>query len=306
MSCPQASSRSATSDCSPTATDVRRWPYRGFIYAPRLQISARCYPNSRSLHSIDPVPSANAAPCTSSHVIRLANRSARAQRFTARLPILPEDMMLPCMSTRPRTATDPQPALAHPMPRIGSTHSNTAIRPPNLVRNYIANQDRHTSIRLPSCPVDHLDSPQALFNPHTSTALAAYCKSPYPQRSAPASPTTNSSSRSAVDTALEIFIFAERCRYGTRDFAPVTSSLHATESYTGTRLDERDRLVCTCRKTNGDSPKLARRRPPLKGSIPTGHLRRYCTSIAETIASPLVGLNSRITMPSLAFTSKCV
>ena len=35
------------------------------------------------------------------------------------------------------------------------------------------------------------------------------------------------------------------------------------------------------------------------------HVRRYCTSIAETIASPLVGLNSRITMPSLAFTSKC-
>ncbi len=32
--------------------------------------------------------------------------------------------------------------------------------------------------------------------------------------------------------------------------------------------------------------------------------RRYCTSIAETIASPFVGLNSRITMPSLAFTSK--
>ena len=69
---------------------------------------------------------------------------------------------------------------------------------------------------------------------------------------------------------------------------------------------ERDRLVCTRRKTNGDSPKVTRRRPPSKGRIPTGHLRPYCTSIAETIASPLVGLNSRITMPSLAFTSKCV
>lgn len=34
------------------------------------------------------------------------------------------------------------------------------------------------------------------------------------------------------------------------------------------------------------------------------HVRHYCTSIAETIASPLVGLNSRITMPSLALTSK--
>lgn len=33
--------------------------------------------------------------------------------------------------------------------------------------------------------------------------------------------------------------------------------------------------------------------------------RGYCTSIAETIASPLVGLNSRMTMPSFAFTSKC-
>ena len=31
-------------------------------------------------------------------------------------------------------------------------------------------------------------------------------------------------------------------------------------------------------------------------AVVRGRKRRYCTSIAETIASPLVGLNSRITM----------
>lgn len=42
-------------------------------------------------------------------------------------------------------------------------------------------------------------------NPHTSTALAAYCKSPYPHRSAPtASATAHFCARSDVDTALEI------------------------------------------------------------------------------------------------------
>ena len=33
-------------------------------------------------------------------------------------------------------------------------------------------------------------------------------------------------------------------------------------------MDERDRLVCTRRKTNRDSPKVTRRRPPSKGRIP--------------------------------------
>ena len=61
--------------------------------APRLQISARCYPNSRSLHSTAHARSANTEPCTSSHVIRLANRSARAQRFTALPSILLEETM---------------------------------------------------------------------------------------------------------------------------------------------------------------------------------------------------------------------
>jgi hypothetical protein len=51
-----------------SATAVRLWLCAGFISAPRLQISAPCYPNSRSLHSTDPVHSANAAPCMSSRV----------------------------------------------------------------------------------------------------------------------------------------------------------------------------------------------------------------------------------------------
>ena len=58
-------------------------------------------------------------------------------------------------------------------------------------------------------------------------------------------------------------------------------------------------------KTNQDWPRSRRRRSPSKGVTGPVHLRRYCTSIAETIASPLVGLNSRTTMRSLAFTSKC-
>ena len=68
-------------------------------------------------------------------LLSLANRSARAQRLTAQPSILPEEMMLPCMPTRPRTATDPQPALAHLCPESAPHSSNTAIRPPNLVRN---------------------------------------------------------------------------------------------------------------------------------------------------------------------------
>lgn len=43
---------------------------------------------------------------------------------------------------------------------------------------------------------------------------------------------------------------------------------------------------------------------PSEGGTGSAHLQRYCSSIAETIASPLVGLNSRITMPSLGLASK--
>src|SRR6266852_5800701 len=56
-----------------------------------------------------------------------------------------------------------------------------------------------------SCPVSRISSPQTPFNPHISTALTAYCKSPYPHCSAPAaSDQEKVCSRSTVDTALEI------------------------------------------------------------------------------------------------------
>jgi hypothetical protein len=49
------------------------------------------------------------------------------------------------------------------------------------------------------------NSPQTAFNPHTSTALTAYCKSPYPHRSAyAASEHEKICPRSGVDTALVI------------------------------------------------------------------------------------------------------
>jgi hypothetical protein len=56
-----------------------------------------------------------------------------------------------------------------------------------------------------SCSVSRVSSPQTAFNPHTFTALAAYCKSPYPHCSAPAA------------SEREEVLAAEHCRYGTRD-----------------------------------------------------------------------------------------
>ena len=56
------------------------------------------------------------------------------------------------------------------------------------------------------CPVGRLNTTLAAPNPDTSTARAAYCKSPCPHRPGlPSSPDAKSRSRSAVDTALEIW-----------------------------------------------------------------------------------------------------
>jgi hypothetical protein len=61
-----------------------------------------------------------------------------------------------------------------------------------------------------SCPVSRISSPQTPFNPHISTALTAYCKSPYPHCSAPAaSDQENFCSRSTVDTAPRDFATVE-------------------------------------------------------------------------------------------------
>src|SRR6202789_2615528 len=86
-------------------------------------------------------------------------------------------------SAQPRRL--PQPSHAHT--------KCTLERPPSLHRYPI------------SCPVSRLSSPQTAFNPHTLTALAAYCKSPYPHCSAPAaSEREKFSPPSTSDTALEI------------------------------------------------------------------------------------------------------
>src|SRR6266851_8678387 len=55
-------------------------------------------------------------------------------------------------------------------------------------------------------PVSRISSPQTPFNPHISTALTAYCKSPYPHCSAhAASEHEKFWQRSTADTALEIY-----------------------------------------------------------------------------------------------------
>jgi hypothetical protein len=62
-----------------------------------------------------------------------------------------------------------------------------------------------TQHRLDPCPTHCLSSRLAVFNPHTSTELAPYCKSSYPHRSASAVTLSAESPR------------AEHCRYGTRE-----------------------------------------------------------------------------------------
>jgi hypothetical protein len=55
---------------------------------------------------------------------------------------------------------------------------------------------------------------------------------------------------------------------------------------------------------DGTKPPHAAPALPRKSGDRSANVRRYCTSIAETIASPLVGLNSRTNIPSLPLTSK--
>jgi len=56
------------------------------------------------------------------------------------------------------------------------------------------------------CYLDVADAADAGFNPHTEIALAAYCKWPYPQCSAPTTLLpANLYQRSTVDTAVLIY-----------------------------------------------------------------------------------------------------
>jgi hypothetical protein len=95
------------------------------------------------------------------------------------------------------------------MPSIRSARFTKAIPPHDHVRNPIPNPASRGSPRPPPWSVDHLNSPHTPSKPHTSTALAAYCKSPYRHRSAP------------TDRQTHTLLPAERCRYGTRDLATI-------------------------------------------------------------------------------------
>jgi hypothetical protein len=99
------------------------------------------------------------------------------------------------------------------MPSIRSARFTKAIPPHDHVRNPIPNPASRGSPRPPPWSVDHLNSPHTPSKPHTSTALAAYCKSPYRHRSAP------------TDRQTHTFLPAERCRYGTRDFVLVERTI---------------------------------------------------------------------------------
>ena len=153
-------------------------------------------------------PSAKAAHCTSSRAIRRLNRPAPAQRFTAQPSTLPEETMRSSLSTRLLTSTASDLALA---PLCSNRLRTVYDRHPAACqrRNGSAIPLRHGQLRPPSCPLRRLSSPQALFLPHTSTALAAYFKSPYPHCSAPALPPAQAS------------LHEEHCRYGAIDSASI-------------------------------------------------------------------------------------
>jgi hypothetical protein len=80
--------------------------------------------------------------------------------------------LLTCTPTRLRTATDSYAAIAllclDLAPRSSQAPSNLPVRPETLRKQ--VGQD---SSGILSCPTARLNSPQALFNPHKATALAA-------------------------------------------------------------------------------------------------------------------------------------
>ncbi len=90
------------------------------------------------------------------------------------------------------------------MPKIGSARHRASLSYPHAHSR--SSHDKPRSGLPPPIfwAVQHRRSTQAAFNTHTSTALAGYCKSPYPHCSAHAiARSRNLSLRSTVDTALE-------------------------------------------------------------------------------------------------------
>jgi hypothetical protein len=91
------------------------------------------------------------------------------------------------------------------MAQISSSQPRCLSQPCHAHRRRTPERPRSGHRHPISCPVSRLGPPRTAFNPHTLTALAAYCKSPYPHRSAStASEHEKFSPRSTADTALEI------------------------------------------------------------------------------------------------------
>ncbi len=190
----------ATSDCLPTATAVRRLP------SARLHLCTTAVDPGSLLTEQQMSALSRSCPQCKYGTMHVVARSFAVEllssaAFRLFLRKLCGLLLQPVFS--PRTAS--RPAIAPLCPDLAphSSRQTSKLRvTPTADTQTNSATARCGSPRLQSAG---LRSPQAASNLHTSTALAAYCKSPYPQRSVPASPTTNSSSRSAVDTALEIY-----------------------------------------------------------------------------------------------------
>jgi len=115
------------------------------------------------------------------------------------------NIFLSCTPTRFLPTTGAPPAYANP--RLKSApHDLDACCSIAMHTAKCSPERPHSGYLLPvPCPISRIGSPRTAFNPHTLTALAAYCKSPYPHRSAStASEQLKFSQRSTADTALEI------------------------------------------------------------------------------------------------------
>jgi hypothetical protein len=100
----------------------------------------------------------------------------------------------------------PSPRPCHSVPRIGSASPWASLQPSHPHRQRTAGPACSGHRPPISCPFSRSNSTQTAFNPHTATALTAYCKSPYPHRSAYAAAEHEKFwQRSTVDTALEIW-----------------------------------------------------------------------------------------------------
>ena len=128
-------------------------------------------------------------------------RPTPAHRSPARTSTHPEEDDVHTNTTRSLPSTGVHTANATPwlesapsLPQPCHAHRRCTPEPPR-------SGHRHPI----SCSVSRVSSPQTAFNPHTPTALAPYCKSPYPHCSAFTAPELEKFSlRSTADTALEI------------------------------------------------------------------------------------------------------